>query len=779
MKNYSIGRGRIISETGIPCAPRFLADNRLVCEIDGEGIGSISYFSPRTRGNVQVFSRCFWGGMRFFLEEQGKIWPQQLTHVELLPFGMEAVWDSGGFRFDYRIAVRGDSVFAVLHTPPGLPADFRFRLEFYDDFAFVPQKTGDPRFKSSIERTWGTWVMTESGYLNSYREEESGVAVCIGATFPLTTQRSDRNPKNRLFSNGLLPEKTYAFVLSVGEDCASAQAECRRARRDFEDDWQQQLTRYTALADRLPVLESPYPYLNDFFAVAPLYHEALKVLDVPGALRAKTTFYWVWGWDGMTANDAVACWGERDFLRQLLDFYRDYADDKHGIAHAFLRNMAPCDFCGKPAQGMYITVLYLYASNGGDIGPYYAFAARIFRSICKEETGGLGLCRGTSLFPDFRSLLDETGEDISGFNNTVFYCAARSMAFLAGLAGDAVLQQQADGIAARIEKNFLPLFFDEEKGYIASSIHEKTLEKRNVFNANAIKWENAFCDDLVGAVGKRCLGFFERHIVTPAGLREIPAWCHAFDRDANQLHCWWPVTGEYYARLINRYDRAERVEQWIGWVSYWQEKLLCPEGISCYADTAAPPLDNWNCLNGTWQAYSVRGFYQAAVHAVVGIDADFGGLTVYPYSGRELRLYGLHYRDGTVDIAMYGSGPFAEYIEINGKVLTGTHKIPADWLTGRRDTVKVYRTAAAPVRQLAEACGIRLSGWNCTAEGFRVILEGYTRSTVKLRLAEGDTVRLDGVPAAVHPLDNGVSALETAFSVGRTRMELIVVGRKR
>ena len=96
MKNYSIGRGRIISETGIPCAPRFLADNRLVCEIDGEGIGSISYFSPRTRGNVQVFSRCFWGGMRFFLEEQGKIWPQQLTHVELLPFGMEAVWDSGG-----------------------------------------------------------------------------------------------------------------------------------------------------------------------------------------------------------------------------------------------------------------------------------------------------------------------------------------------------------------------------------------------------------------------------------------------------------------------------------------------------------------------------------------------------------------------------------------------------------------------------------------------------------------------------------------------------------
>lgn len=91
----------------------------------------------------------------------------------------------------------------------------------------------------------------------------------------------------------------------------------------------------------------------------------------------------------------------------------------------------------------------------------------------------------------------------------------------------------------------------------------------------------------------------------------------------------------------------------------------------------------------------------------------------------------------------------------------------------------MYRTAAAPVRQLAEACGIRLSGWNCTAEGFRVILEGYTRSTVKLRLAEGDTVRLDGVPAAVHPLDNGVSALETDFSVGRTRMELIVVGRKR
>lgn len=146
--------------------------------------------------------------------------------------------------------------------------------------------------------------------------------------------------------------------------------------------------------------------------------------------------------------------------------------------------------------------------TAGDIGPYYAFAARIFRSICKEETGGLGLCRGTSLFPDFRSLLDETGEDISGFNNTVFYCAAVRWLFWRGLQEMRCCSSRADGIAARIEKNFLPLFFDEEKGYIASSIHEKTLEKRNVFNANAIKWENAFCDDLGRRGGKTLPRFF-------------------------------------------------------------------------------------------------------------------------------------------------------------------------------------------------------------------------------------------------------------------------------
>ena len=152
--------------------------------------------------------------------------------------------------------------------------------------------------------------------------------------------------------------------------------------------------------------------LNQFFALAPLYHESLKATDVPGAIRAQSSHYWVWGWDSMTSGDACFYWGDLTFIEQMLDCFMQYADES-GIAHAFDRDMRCEGSAPAPAQGMYLTLLDRYRMAGGNVSPYYPFAVRLFDRIVETEVDRTGLCSGTSLYPDFRELIGENGRDIS------------------------------------------------------------------------------------------------------------------------------------------------------------------------------------------------------------------------------------------------------------------------------------------------------------------------------------------------------------------------------
>ena len=53
-----------------------------------------------------------------------------------------------------------------------------------------------------------------------------------------------------------------------------------------------------------------------------------------------------------------------------------------------------------------------------------------------NEVKETGLSSGLSLTPDFMTLTGETGNDISAFNNSVFYCAARSLNRMSAIMGD-------------------------------------------------------------------------------------------------------------------------------------------------------------------------------------------------------------------------------------------------------------------------------------------------------------------------------------------------------
>lgn len=810
---HVIKKGLIYSEKGIPESPRWFADNRLAIQFDETGVTRVEYRNPEQKaGNSIVFLKGIHDGFRYYIEQKGVTTRAEYMNNVIWPFGIDSEWNYKSAILKHSIYTINDSIIIKLTTPKEIPAGLKFKLEFRDAFSFIPTKQNNCLLsENGAERIWEEWkfnsdnnaitggytekmkesdkvekveirsssVEEEDGnneeYRNNkeYENNKANLNVFIGADFRLV--HVNRNSKHILYSSELKGNREYYFVTSFIAGSDDALDKYNLELVSIKNNIEKQFNRYQRVIESSPELISPYKKLNEFVSLSPLYHEALKVTEEPGAIRAKTSNYWVWGWDGMTSNCASLYWGDYEFIRDMLRFYEKTAHPERGIAHAYRNDMSVASISDLPSQGMYITLLQHYYNITNDISEVkdrYQFAKKIYRSIAASEVEGTGFCEGTSLFPDFPNYMKENGHDISAFNNTVFYCASRSMEYLASLLGDKEMCTECESIFRKMESNFVKLFYDENKKFIVNSIDAKTLEKRECFSSDAIKWENEYCSDLFESISSECLDFFEDNFVSKAGIRPMPVWDSAFDGDANQLHSWWPVMGEYYMKLINENNRIDLISQWIGWVSYWTGKLTIPEGIPCYIDTSEPELDKWDTLSGTWQAYSVRGWYQAAIHGVVGVGIDAGGVTFFPYDGEEIKLLNLHYLDRTLDIEMQGSGRYIEFIDVDGQIIKGTNKLPSDLFNSERNIhIKVKRVRENPYKAYVKnANGIEFAEYSYKESKIVTKIKGSGTSRIKIETLKVPSVKLDGVNIdAKYDLDLKLALVEVKMWANETK----------
>lgn len=784
---YTISKGLIFSKKGIPSSPRWFADNRLAIQLDETGITRVEYRNPEQKaGNPMVFLKGLHDGLRYYIEKNGVTYKAEYTNTTLWPFGIESEWNFDSVILKHSVYTIKDSIIIKLTTPAEMPVGFRFKLEFNEACSFIPADQSDFLLCGmGAQRRWDKWEFSNADgvILGSYKEKlievtrsdeeeignssiemeddfvEASLKVYLGSDFIL--QHIKRNAKHLLLSEELKGDMEYNFVISFIPDGRNtitneknsvdkcALLKYKDNIRNLQNNIENQFIRYRKIINSSPRLISPYKGLNNFIRLAPSYHEALKVTEHPGAIRAKTSNYWVWGWDGLTSNCASLYWGDKQFIKEMLRFYEETAHPEKGIAHAYRNDMSVASISALPSQGMYITLLHHYYNATKDkeeVERRYSFAKKVYNNISSAQVGETGFCEGTSLFPDYPVYMNETGRDLSAFNNTVFYCASRSMEYLSSLVGDIDMSKTCKTIFSQMEGNFIKLFFDEEKGFIVNSIDSESLERRPCYSSDAVKWENEYCSELFETISTKSIKFFEENFVCKAGIRPMPVWDNAFDADANQLHSWWPVMGEYYMKLMNENNRIDLLNQWIGWVSDWTERLTIPEGIPCYINTSRPEHDRWDTLCGTWQAYSVRGFYQAILHGIFGVGIDAGGVSFYPYEGKPMKLKGLHYLNKTLDIEMFGSGRYIDYIEINGEFIKGTNKLPCDNLIGKKHLkIKVMRINENPYKVFIKgSCGLEFFEYHYKKDCIITKIKGSGTSRVKLTSLEELSVELNG-----------------------------------
>lgn len=689
---YTVKKGKILSETGIPYLPRWFCDDLVCFEADKYGVSKVEYFNQKTRGSEPIFIDDMWGGMRFYINDNSVHKSQVLSNCCIMPYGFTAHWEYKDSLFLYEQRVVNNTICARLLPIRLGNEELSFSVEFYDAWRLTPHKNCDLRYYSGVERKWNEWNF-DNGMLtaNCIDGGVEGTYITLSGNVKLNYQkRSVVFCKHILTTEKINENSEIIFVMAFDTGKEMSEKRAYDTISNYEMLVKQQDLRYEKVIEKMPVLESPYKSLNNFFALVPLYSESCKVLSLPGGIHAKTEHYWIWGWDGMTSSFAYAYWGDTDFVCEMLKMYMETADPKKGIGHFFARDMSHIETSPIPAQGLYISLLYQYYANGRDITPYYNFAKKIFELICSAEVNNSGFCEGFSLYPDFRNAIDETGHDISTFNNSSLYCALRAMTILAEAMDDFETYNRAYAMAEKLKEKFADILFDDNKGYFVASADSNSLEKRDVYTSMSIKWDNLFCKDLLEGKEKRLLKFFEENFICESGIMPVSVQSKVWDADANQLHCYWPVTGECYTRLINFENRKDLIEKFIGWVSCWTDILMCPEGIDCYDNINEPKTDCWNAVNGAWYGNSMRAWYEAVIHSVVGIDFSHRGMNIYPYSGEELNLKNLNYNGKIFDICMKGSGANISDVILNGKSLGRVKNISMDKFE-KNNTIEIIR----------------------------------------------------------------------------------------
>ena len=679
---YKVEKGIISCDNRYLPTQQWFGDDHLAFGYDKKGITQINFYNKnQEKMFFPIFKRRIWDVFSFYIEDDGLNYIPAFEKVILYPYGLECVWRHKDADYVYRVMAIEESIVWSFRTPANIPENIKIKLVLFEHSALIGHDAFDQEYyDGGNNRQWQDWVY-ESGILSggfNENDNKNRLEIAVSADFDISHKRYGHGEalKKHVLQSGLLsPSTVYNMFAVFEENPEKAVNKINDFKKNVTAKINAQYDRYQKIADRSPVLESPYEYLNNFFGLVPLYHETLKIKSYPGAIRAKSRQYWVWAWDGMTSNQSTCYFGDSGFVKEMLEFYENTADPEKGIVHAFKTNMEAAAFCRVPGQSMYITLLYQYYCFTQDmetLKKHYPFAVKIIKLI--ESRGGMPV--GMSMYPDIPELTGETGDDFSAFNTTWYYCAVRGLEELAQAMGDDETAKVLLETRTLIEDNFLKLFFNENKGFIVNSVDATSLAQRNSYGSNSVKWENKFLSALLDPIKESALRFYEEHMVTRSGLRPAPLWDNAFDGDAYSLHCWWPVMGHYYTRLINACNRPDLIRQYIGYIEHWSRKLTVPEGIACFVDTDKPDDDNWASILGSWYGYSMRGWYEDIVHSIVGVEISDKGIMFHPYEGEEMNLLGIYYGDKRFDFYIKGSGTKIAYIEIDGRRIEGRLFLP-------------------------------------------------------------------------------------------------------
>jgi len=687
------------------------------------GISRIEYWSiaPMHMPNMyfqgdptSAYSRCF----RSQVVVDGDPYNLEFSNTHHFPFGYKSTFriPSLGIEFLHRLTLIDDALIfsiEVVRNPRNLPVRQRFEHHDHNFFTF-PERTHTNWEQGVVPNGW-TMSATDrlsDAHWQALEDEKNQVHTKYpppinqgpreGTTWISILGEKSMSMKSNYMKRLYFTSDEFrrgghacALLFAPGREQLVRRAEILGKRgfalvKKEEDEFARNLA-------RAPQFHSGDRILDSMAANVPPVYKSFFVADVPGTAAGASLGYYIWGWDTLNCGDMHVLSGQVDFSRDVLKFYRDTADPQLGLGHQYTTEQPPKPRVAMPfaAQMVYVIFLHQYGILTGDKArwrEYFPFAKWIFEK-CLLKINARGLGEGHALWPDIPDSCGHSGHDITIFNNSIQYQGVRSIEAMAAFCGDEEAEKRAGKICRLMEKNFVPTFWDEKRGYFADSVDAKTGEQRTSYPGHALLWMTPFLHDLVGREKlKACAKFHDENHKALRGWLPYPRWDQAFDGDGNQLGQVWPQQDMFITRCAALAGRQDVIERWVENSDWFWKQVTYLEGYSTQTVNDSGTPDRFG---SKMNFFGTKTTYMTFFIGLAGIHLDNGGVTLSEGRAKPLRIDQVPFRKALLNFSIKGKGSFASRLTVNGKRVTGSLKIPVTLLKGKV-SIMHERTDKAP-----------------------------------------------------------------------------------
>lgn len=650
-----------------------------------------------------------------------------------------------------------------------------------------------PQCFDASGRTWTDWRPDGGAHVRAGSDRKGvGVAMAVagGDGLAMRHYREEvdfHGSGSFRFSAPIHPADGAFLVLALGSDARETAARAAEVARTAPAVLAEQLSRYDAVARRSPKLASGSPMLDRFFGLAPAYLESLKVRDFPGAIRAKTAGYWVWLWDAALPGLACPPAGQGPLAADMARFFLKFADPRKGVPFAYARNPAyeaplaaesgaDAQSVSYNVQGLVEILAYRAAVQNADdslIAELYTKLKHHFGLQASGVAGDTGLIVGPTAFPDAAYLLDQTETDLCPYNNGVWYNACRAMERLALKAGDEPTAERARELALAVENHFWKIFWDPQRKYLANSA-DKDFRRRQVYTNSVAFWDFGFGNELCDGYQRPLADYQLGHFYSKMGISILSPDDERFwDRDGNQFHCSWPVMDSHNLKLALWARNEAALAHFTPWVEHLIARHTVPEAIQMRVKKSFPVVYD----PGAWQAYTTSSWYQTIAESLVGVWLDEGGATCTGTPAAPMRLTGLHYRGGRINVTTLGRGWEIASLECDGQTVGGSGKIGLPLLQGGEHEIRITRSDAppsGPTVLCANGTSVRVT--QASPSRLTCTLEGGGLSRVLIRSPRVPAVSLDGQDIDPRPAEHaGTWWIDTLLRYGQEAVLSVMI----
>ncbi len=658
-----------VSSKGFGLGIDHYSNGRVAMAVVGHGgLGLVRYYGKQYHGKNVLFTgsdlatSSFGKLMRLHVIIDDAAYFPEFQNTRHYPFGFVSECVLCGVRVQHEIILDNDTLFQrvkVLDNPEGKAVRARILMHGH-------------LFNRIAGREIKMWEINEADGTMSAEilDDENGTPVInrvkLGTLSACNTY--SRHGSFKYYMEATTPADETVFYLAFNPESG---ADFSASRIDRRIAW------YEKLKNEGAQFDSGNPMLDSALSNSVPTIASLAIPDSPGAIKASQS-YWVWGWDSMVHAETLLWNGQAGLVRHMLEFYKKTADPKKGIAHALLSDFGFLHEMAPSAQCLYVVMLYNYYAATGDketLDRYLPFAKEVLINAGKAKRKGGALSVGLGFFPDCPQLFEQTHDDISLANNSLYFQALAAINDLCGEFGDEV---------AALKEDMENMLWDYQEKYWIDSANGNDFSKRKFYPLFGQFFVSPFGSDPRAGDANAIAKFMREHFLTEFGMYMYPEDKPGFMADGNQMGAYYPPIDRYYWNIMNLDKHTESAADFERIVTHFWKEHSYPEGLTHETVNEDPTTDNPGCK----QAFTAKGWFCDALELQFGLRVFVKGIKLNPLpSSRPFAVRNLHLRGKLLHIRRKGAGKTPKIL-LNGNAIENA-LIPWDKLSEAENTIEI------------------------------------------------------------------------------------------